>query len=262
MSIFRKNVGDALGGWIAPIRRLRVSILEVMLLVAALAVSFRWPGLSVPVGLLFLYAIAQRRDILGRPTRVALVQVALALYLPPAVGILLFHYVEEGWDLNLERFSLMPNFIPGALISLMLPWFDRSHAPFFAVEIVVLSTMISLGMIGGLGVLARRGRADRLPHPCRGDVRGLHVLRVVTSHHRLSLFGIGLQDPDTKVERREHSLDTLGIDGSVLYHQGSSGRASHILTVPSSLAEASRLPSGLNATLVRPPVFPLRVRVS
>ena len=44
----------------------------------------------------------------------------------------------------------------------MLPWFDRSHAPFFAVEIVVLSTMTSLGMIGGLGVLARRGRAWRI----------------------------------------------------------------------------------------------------
>jgi hypothetical protein len=67
------------------IRRLNASILELMLLVAAAAVSFRWPGLSVPVGLLFLYALTQRRDILGQPTRVALAQVALvpkqALYI-------------------------------------------------------------------------------------------------------------------------------------------------------------------------------------
>ena len=89
-------------------------------------------------------------------------QVALALYIPPAVGLLLFHYVEEGWNLYLEHFSTMPSFIPAALISLMLPWFDWSNAPFFAVEIVVLSTMTSLGMIGGLGVLARRGRAWRI----------------------------------------------------------------------------------------------------
>jgi hypothetical protein len=148
--------------WDTTSRPPRVSILELMGLVAAAAVSFRWPGLSVPVGLLFLYALAQRRDILGRQTRVALAQVALALYLPPAVGLLVFHYVAERWDLNLEHFSFMPNFIPGALISLTLPWFDRSHAPFFAVEIVVLSTMTSLAMIGGLGVLARRGRAWRI----------------------------------------------------------------------------------------------------
>ena len=102
MPIFRKNVGDELGGWIVTIRRLRVTVLEVMLLVTALAVSFRWPGLSIPVGLLFLYALAQRRDILGRPTRVALVQDALALYIPPTVGLLFFHYVDEGWDLNLK----------------------------------------------------------------------------------------------------------------------------------------------------------------
>ena len=153
---------ESVGKRLAPVRRLRVSIREVMSLVAAAAVSFRWPGLIVPVSLLFLYALAQRRDILGRPTRVALAQVALALYLPPAVGLLLFHYVEEGWELNLEHFSFMPNFIPGALISLMLPWFDRLHAPLFAVEIVVVSTMTSLAMIGGLGVLARRGRAWRI----------------------------------------------------------------------------------------------------
>ncbi len=59
---------------LAPVRRPRVSILEMMVLVAALAVSFRWPGLSVPVGLLFLYTLARRRDILQRPTRVALGQ--------------------------------------------------------------------------------------------------------------------------------------------------------------------------------------------
>jgi hypothetical protein len=43
-------------GRLAPTRRLRVSILDAKGLVAALAVCFRWPGLSVPVGLAFLHA--------------------------------------------------------------------------------------------------------------------------------------------------------------------------------------------------------------
>src|ERR1700678_1653765 len=79
---------ESVGKRPSPIRRLRASILEMMSLVAALAVAFRWPGLSVPVGLLFLYTLAQRRDILRRQTRVALGQLALALYLPPAAGLL------------------------------------------------------------------------------------------------------------------------------------------------------------------------------
>jgi len=145
---------------LAPVHRLRASILEMMFLVAALAVSFRWPGLTVPVGLLFLYALAQRRDILRRQTRVALGQIALALYLPPAVVLLFEPY--EWWDYYLEHFSFMPNFIPATLIAPILPWFDWFHAPLFALETVVLSTMTSLAMIGGLGVLARRGRAWRI----------------------------------------------------------------------------------------------------
>ena len=36
---------------------------------------------------LFLYALARRWEVLRWPTRVALGQVALATYLPPAVGI-------------------------------------------------------------------------------------------------------------------------------------------------------------------------------
>ena len=38
--------------------------------------------------------------------------------------------------------------------------------------------------------------------------------------------------------------------------------ASQTFTVPSTLAEAIRLPSGLNATLLTPSVCPLRVRIS
>jgi len=142
------------------VRRLRASILEVMLLVAAVAVSFRWTGLCVPVGLLLLYAFAQRRDILRRQTRIALGQVALAIYLPPAVG--LFCVPFEGWAEYLEILPFMPNFIPGTLIARTLPWFDWFRAPLFPVEIDVLSTMTSLAMIGGLGVVARRGSAWRI----------------------------------------------------------------------------------------------------
>ena len=76
------------------------------------------------------------------------------------------------------------------------------------------------------------------------------------------LLRFGLHNQDTKVERREQPFGPLGFDGAVLYHQGLSGRASHTFTVPSSLADASRPPSGLNATLLTRPVCPLRVRVS
>jgi hypothetical protein len=41
-------------GRLAPVSRPDVSILEMIPLVAALAVSFRWPGLTVPLGPLFL----------------------------------------------------------------------------------------------------------------------------------------------------------------------------------------------------------------
>ncbi len=151
---------ESAGERLAPVRRLRASILDLMLLVAAVAVSFRWPGLCVPVGLLLLYAFARRRDILRRQTRVALGQVALAIYLLPAVGLLCVPF--EGWDEYLGIFPFMPNFVPGTLIARMLPWFDWYHAPLFPVETDVLSTMTSLVMIAGLGVVARRGRAWRI----------------------------------------------------------------------------------------------------
>ena len=50
--------------------------------------------------------------------------------------------------------------------------------------------------------------------------------------------------------------------GPVFAGAASSGAASQILTVPSPLAEASRLPSMLNATLVTPRVCPLSASVS
>jgi hypothetical protein len=139
------------------VRRPRVSILELMWLVAALGVCFRWPGLGLPVGLLFLYAFARRREILHRSTRLALGRIALALNLPPAMGLLAVP--PEGWDSYLECFSFMPTLVPGALIALALPWFNRYQAPLFAVEIKVLSVISAFAVIGGLGALARRGRA-------------------------------------------------------------------------------------------------------
>jgi hypothetical protein len=70
-------------GQAEPGHRLRVLLLEMVALVATAAVSFRWPGLCLPASLLFLYALARRRDLLPRTMRVALGQVALALYLRP-----------------------------------------------------------------------------------------------------------------------------------------------------------------------------------
>jgi hypothetical protein len=143
-------------GHLVPARRLRISIFEVMVLVAALAVCFRWSGLSLPVGLLLLYTFVRRRDILRRSTRLALGQIALALYVPPAVGFFLVSPQE--WERYMTYFSLMPTFIPGTLIARVLPWFDWFHAPLFPSEVVILSTLTVVATIGGLGMVARRGR--------------------------------------------------------------------------------------------------------
>jgi hypothetical protein len=164
-----------------PVRRLRVSILEMMLLVAALAVSFRWPGLTVPVGLLFLYTLARRRDILRRQTRVALGQIAVALYLPPVLAFLALHFwgsfgspdwrqywafVGRDYFLGffIGRLSLMPAVLPGFLIMVTFRWAGTAVWSLGAdkAELFVLS-MITLAMIGGLGVLAKRGIAWRIP---------------------------------------------------------------------------------------------------
>jgi hypothetical protein len=164
----------------APARRLQISILEIMLLVAALAVSFRWPGLTVPLGLVFLYALAQRRDILRRQTRVAFGQVALALYLPPVLAFLALHLwgksgpadwraywsfvgFEHFAGMFIGRLSLIPALLPGLLIAVGL---HRAGAPFRAFEgdipeMVVLS-LISLAVLVGLAMIAKRGSAWRV----------------------------------------------------------------------------------------------------
>jgi hypothetical protein len=156
----------------APFGRLRGSILEMMALVAAAAISFRWPGLAVPAFLLFLYSLVRRRNILAHPTRVALGQVALALYIPPALATLgSFLLLREDLDGYLTHFSFMANFIPGAILANLLPWFDRMHALLFTVEAMVLSTLIDVAMIAGLGVLAARGRAWQIA--CLGLVASI-----------------------------------------------------------------------------------------
>jgi hypothetical protein len=138
----------------APVRRLQISILEVMFLVAALAVSFRWPGFIVPVSLLFLYALAQRRDILRRQARVALGQISLALYLPPVLGLPFVPRSE--WGYFLEQFSVLPTFIPAGFIVFNLPWWFRFNSTLFSAAIVVVATLTPLAVISGLGVMARR----------------------------------------------------------------------------------------------------------
>ena len=183
-------------------RRLRVSILEMMLLVAALAVSFRWPGLTVPVGLLFLYTLVRRRDILRRQTRVALGQIALALYFPPVLAFLALHFwgsfgspdwrqywafVGRDYFLGffIGRLSLMPAVLPGFLIMVTFRWGGAA--------------VWSDGCRQGRAVrpvndhpghdrrawCARKTRtrlADSLPHRRFGDVGAVDVVRVCLIH--------------------------------------------------------------------------------
>jgi hypothetical protein len=145
---------------LAPVRRFRVSIREVMGLVAAVAVSLRWPGLSVPVGLLYLYALARRRDLLSQSTRVALGQVALAVYLPPVMG--LFWAPLSWWDQHSEFFAVMPAYVPAGLI-MGLNWVFQvtRFSPGGTVAMVVLA-LSPLVVIGGLGIVARLGIAWRI----------------------------------------------------------------------------------------------------
>jgi hypothetical protein len=147
----------------APVRRLRVSILEMMLFVAAIAVSFRWPGLTVPVSLLFLYALAQRRDILRRQTRVAFGQIALALYVPVALAILRIPF--NAWSEYVWSFSLMPTFVLGALSQLL--WMNKSAAqlPREVMPVVhyFVQSLSLLAVIWGLSSVAKRGVFSRIP---------------------------------------------------------------------------------------------------
>jgi hypothetical protein len=165
-----------------PVRHLRASILELMWLVAAVAVAIRWPGLTVPVSLLFLYTLAHRREILRRQTHVALGQMALAVYLPPVLGFLGLdlwgrfgppderqYWAFVGWDhflsLFVGRLSLVPAFIPAFLIMSLLgiPWADNlADPPNLTVALAILS-LSPLAVIGGLGMIAKRGMAWRIP---------------------------------------------------------------------------------------------------
>jgi hypothetical protein len=136
-------------------RWLHVTIWEMLALVAALGISFRWPGMGVPLGLVCVGLFARRRDLFGRKTHFAAVLVAVALYLPPAVVTVLDPF--QDWNENLTVFSFRANFILGALVSQVLPWFDPYTAPLFAIEERIASAIIDILMIAGLGALAARG---------------------------------------------------------------------------------------------------------
>jgi hypothetical protein len=135
--------------------RIRISILEVMLLVAVVAVSLRWPGLSVPVGLLSLYALARRKDILSRPTRVAFGQVALVLYLPPPLGLFLFPLEE--WGHYLVHLSCMWTVYPWAGIAAVLEWWFQAHSLLVTLATVLLAALVTLAVIWGPALVSQRG---------------------------------------------------------------------------------------------------------
>jgi hypothetical protein len=163
-------------------RRFRVSISELMLLVAAVALGMRWPGLSVPVGLLFLYDLARRRAVLSRRTLVALGQVTLAVYLPPVLAFLGLHlwgsfgpaYERQYWsfvgrDYFLNLFvgdlSIVPAYVPASLIMRRggIHWVDNLSVPLELCVATVVLAMSPLAMIVGLGMIAKRGLAWLIP---------------------------------------------------------------------------------------------------
>jgi hypothetical protein len=144
----------------AQARRARVTILEMMGLVAAAAICFRWPGLSIPVVCVCAYVLAWRRDFSARPTRAAIGQVALALYIPTALG--LFWAPWWWWETYARYVSLLPIFFPAALIlnaaSGISVWYG---SPAGTIGMVLLSLIPPI-LIVALGFVARRGRVWRI----------------------------------------------------------------------------------------------------
>jgi hypothetical protein len=86
----------------------------MMGLVAAAAICCRWPGLSIPCVCACAYVLASRRDFRARPTRAAIGQVALALYIPTALGH--FRAPRRWWETYACYVSLLPSFFPAAFI--------------------------------------------------------------------------------------------------------------------------------------------------
>src|SRR5262249_20642074 len=140
-------------------RRARVKILELMGLVAAAAICFRWPGLSIPVVCVCVYVLALRRDFPARPTRAAIAQVALALYIPTALG--LFWPPLWWWEIYASYVSLLPSFFPAAFILSGVSGINILYgSPAGTIGMVLLS-LISPILVVGLGFIARRGRVWR-----------------------------------------------------------------------------------------------------
>jgi hypothetical protein len=174
----------------------------MMMLVAALAVSFRWPVLTVPVSLLFLYTLAQRRDILRRQTRVAFGQIALALYLPPVLAFLALHFwgsfgspdwrhywafVGRDYFLGffIGRLSLMPAVLPGFVIMVTFRWGERDGLVYGCRQgraIRPVNDHPGHDRRAGRARKARDRLADSLPHRRFGDVRAVDVLRFCLIH--------------------------------------------------------------------------------
>lgn len=144
----------------APARRMRVSILELMGLVGAAAVCCRWPGLGVPVGLAALDVLARRRDLFARPTRAAIEQLVLALYLPTALGLLWAPF--WWWDTYLGYVSLLPTFIPSAGVLGLITGVNVTQGSPAGTAGMVLLSLIPPVAIAGLVPVVRRGLAWRV----------------------------------------------------------------------------------------------------
>jgi hypothetical protein len=132
----------------------------MMGLVASAAICFRWPGLSIPVVCVCSYVLAWRRDFPARPTRAAIGQVALALYIPTALG--LFWAPRWWWETYASYVSLLPSFFPAAFILSGVSGINVCYgSPAGTIGMVLLSLIPAI-LIVGLGFVARRGRVRRI----------------------------------------------------------------------------------------------------
>jgi hypothetical protein len=104
--------------------------------------------------------LAWRRDFPARRTRAAIGQVALALYIPTALG--LSGAPRWWWDTYASYVSLLPSFFPAAFILSGISGINVCYgSPAGTIGMVLLSLIPPI-LIVGLGFVARRGRVWRI----------------------------------------------------------------------------------------------------
>jgi hypothetical protein len=134
--------------------RPKTGLIDLMAVVAAFALGFRWPWLIVPLGLLMVVAIAARRGAQGRRALMSLGQAVLAVYLPCLMGFLLHcDHCRSTW---LSLLPSVPMVLPVWLVARMFDGRLPDETEF------LIASFAALGLILVLAWIAARGTSWRI----------------------------------------------------------------------------------------------------